>query len=92
MPMLDITNVRKRDRPDSTSVENPVFKQARLAYDVSQEARHRTGYACSSLSQLLLLSLPQLHVSLPLLPMLSCIAPSLPLGWHVGSTAQVRAC
>ena len=44
MPMLDITNMRKRDRPDTMAAENPVFKQARLAYDVTQEARHRTGY------------------------------------------------
>ena len=43
MPMMDITNMRKRDRPDAMPVDNPVFKQARLAYDVSQEARHRTG-------------------------------------------------
>lgn len=44
MPMLDITNMRKRDRPEVLAMDNPVFKQARLAYDVSQDARHRSGY------------------------------------------------
>ncbi|DBA80626.1 TPA: hypothetical protein ACH3X1_007876 [Trebouxia sp. C0004] len=45
MPMMDITNMRKRTRPEEEDqlVDNPVFKQARLAYDISQEARQRAG-------------------------------------------------
>ena len=48
MPMMDITNMRKRTRPEEqgqTLVDNPVFKQARLAFDISQDARKRAGYA-----------------------------------------------
>lgn len=46
MPMMDITNMRKRMRPGEADqlVDNPVFKQARLAHDISQEARQRAGY------------------------------------------------
>lgn len=50
MPMMDITNMKKRTRPEEASdqlVDNPVFKQARLAHDLSQEARHRAGYAAA---------------------------------------------
>lgn len=45
MPMMDITNMRKRARPQEADqlVDNPVFKQARMAFDVSQEARQRAG-------------------------------------------------
>lgn len=45
MPMMDITNMRKRVRPLEADqlVDNPVFKQARMAFDVSQEARQRAG-------------------------------------------------
>ena len=50
MPMMDITNMRKRTRPEEEDqlVDNPVFKQARLAYGISQEAQHRAGYAFCS--------------------------------------------
>ena len=51
MPMMDITNMRKRTRPEEASdqlVDNPVFKQARLAHDLSEEARHRAGYAAAN--------------------------------------------
>lgn len=42
--MMDITNIRKRTRPEEEDqLDNPVFKQARLTYDISQEARHRAG-------------------------------------------------
>ena len=48
MPMMDITNMRKRSRPEEQGqplVDNPVFQQARLAYDISQDAHQRAGYA-----------------------------------------------
>ena len=45
MPMMDITNMHKRARPEEEDqlVDNPVFKQARMAYDMSQDARQRAG-------------------------------------------------
>lgn len=47
MPMMDITNMRKRARPEEEDqlADNPVFKQARMAYDMSQDARQRAGCA-----------------------------------------------
>lgn len=55
MPMMDITNMRKRARPEEEDqlVDNPVFKQARMAYDISQEARQRAGCAPICLSCIL---------------------------------------
>lgn len=52
MPMMDITNMRKRVRPgeEDQLVDNPVFKQARLAHDISQEARQRAGYDSCTVS------------------------------------------
>lgn len=51
MPMMDITNMRKRTRPEEADrlTENPVFKQARLAHDISQDARQRTRCAIATL-------------------------------------------
>ena len=54
MPMMDITNMRKRARPgeEDQLMDNPVFKQARMAYDVSQDARQRAGCAPAFLQRM----------------------------------------
>lgn len=66
MPVMDITNMRKRARPQEEEqlVDNPVFKQARMTYDMSQDARQRAGCAPTLLSCILISYTDQLYLIL----------------------------